>query len=66
MLKTTIFRIPISLKNMWCLLKKVGAFKGLPLPKLVTIVSLKNHVNPMFILKLENSFLILSFHNQKI
>ena len=44
----------------------VGAFKGLSLPELVTIVSLENHVIHMFILKLENTFSILSSNSQEI
>ena len=50
-----ILKTRLSLKNMLC-----------PLPKLVTIDYLENHINHMFILKLEKSFSILSFHNQQI
>ena len=40
----------------------LGAFNGLSLPKLVTIVCLENDINRMFILKLDNSFSIRKFN----
>ena len=52
----------VPTKMVWL---KGGVSKGLPLPKLVTIVYLENHINHMFILKLKNSFSILSSHNQE-
>ena len=61
---------------MRCLLKwygqRVGAFKRLPLPKMVTIVCLENHIIYMFVLKLLSSavmkfdFDILFFYKEHI
>ena len=56
-------KLLVPIKMVWL---KVGPFKGLPLPKLVTIVYLEDSINHMLILKLENNFSTLSFHNQEI
>ena len=52
----------VPTKMVWL---KGGVSKGSPLPKLVIIVCLENHINRMFILKVKNSSLILSSHNQE-